>query len=51
MISILYFKKGHNSIKNICRVMVLILCTSSNDALFWTEFNENISKGLRIEQT
>ena len=28
------FSKGHNSIKNIDEVTVLILCTSSDDALY-----------------
>ena len=33
MISILIFTKGHNSIKNVGRVMLLNLCSSSNDTL------------------
>ena len=33
MISIPKFLKGHNSIKNVVGVTVLLLCTSSNDAL------------------
>ena len=28
------FSKGHNSAKNIQRVMVLVLCISSDDALY-----------------
>ena len=27
------FSKGHNSVKNVGRVMVLVLCISSNHAL------------------
>ena len=34
MISIQKFTKGHNSIKNVGRVMVLDFCLSSNDALY-----------------
>ena len=44
MISILKFTKGHNSIKNVDRVMVLDLCSSSGDALYlyqiWLEYLE-----------
>ena len=28
------FSKGHNSVKNIRRTMVLVLCISSDDALY-----------------
>ena len=28
------FPKGHNSVKNVGRSMVLVLCTSSNHALY-----------------
>ena len=31
------FSKGHNSVKNIQSVMVLVLCISSNDALYLYE--------------
>ena len=30
----LKFSKGHNSVHNLCRVMVLVLCTSSDRALY-----------------
>ena len=48
--------KGHNSLKNVGRVMVLNLCTSSYDALYLiyicTKFHENILAGIQvIEQT
>ena len=48
--------KGHNSLKNIGRVMVLNLCTSSNGALYLvyicTKIHENILVGFKvIEQT
>ena len=48
--------KGHNSLKNVGRVMVLYLCTSSYDALYLvyicTKFRENILVGIKvIEQT
>ena len=48
--------KGHNSLKNVGRVMVLNLCTSSYDALYLvyicTKFHENILVGIKvIEQT
>ena len=48
--------KGHNSLKNVDRVMVLNLCTSSYDALdlvyICTKFHENILVGIKvIEQT
>ena len=33
-ISIVKFSKGNNSVKNVGRVMVLILCTLSDDALY-----------------
>ena len=46
------FSKGYNSVKNVGGVTVLVLCTSSDDALYCTKFHENISKGLSvIEQT
>ena len=28
------FSKGHNSVKNLGKVMVLVLCTSSDDAFY-----------------
>ena len=44
--------KGHNSLKNVGRVMVLNLCTSSYDALYLvyncTEFHEYILDSIKI---
>ena len=34
MIAILKFSKGHNSIKHVDGVMVLVLCTSSDDTIY-----------------
>ena len=34
MISILSFTKGHNSIKNVDRVTVLVHCILSDDVLY-----------------
>ena len=42
------FTKGYNSVKTVNGVMALNLCISSDDALFCTKFQENISKGFRI---
>ena len=46
--------KGHNSLKNVGRVMVLNLCTSSYDALYLvyicTEFHENVLVGIKVIQ-
>ena len=36
--------KGHNSLKNIGRVMVLNLCTSSYDALYLDYFVQSFMK-------
>ena len=33
-ISIVKFAKGHNSVKNVGGVMVLVLCMSFDDALY-----------------
>ena len=33
-ISIIKFSKGHNSVKNVGGVTVLVLCTSSDDAVY-----------------
>ena len=51
-----YFQTEFFSLKNVGRVMVLNLCTSSYDALYLiyicTEFHENILVGIKvIEQT
>ena len=54
--------KGHNSLKNLGRVMVLILCNSSDNDLYLyqlpafrlkalymcTKLSENISKGFKV---
>ena len=44
--------KGHNSLKNVGRVMVLNLCTLSYDALYLvyicTKFYENILDGIKV---
>ena len=45
MISILIITKGHNSVKITRRVIVLVLCTSSNRG---TKFRKNISTGFRV---
>ena len=47
MISILKFSKGHNSIKNVDRVMVLDLCSSSNDNLYLYKVSLNYLKGFQ----
>ena len=33
-VTIVKFAKGHNSVKNVGGVMVLVLCMSSDDALY-----------------
>ena len=44
--------KGHNSLKNVGKVMVLNLCTTSYDALYLvyicTKFHENILDVLKL---
>ena len=44
--------KGLNSLKNVGRVIVLNLCTSSYDALYLvficTKFHENILDGIKV---
>ena len=42
------FTKGHNSLKTVDGVMVLNLYISPDDALYLYQFQENISKGLRV---
>ena len=44
----LTFKKGHNSIKNVGGVTLLVLCTSPDNALslYLRQVCESISKGL-----
>ena len=44
MISIPKFTKGHNSIKNVGRVMIFNLCTSSDGTLY-------LYQHMRISQT
>ena len=34
MISIRKISKGHNSVKNVGGVLILVLCTSSDDGLY-----------------
>ena len=48
MISLLNVSKGHNSIKNVGRVTVLVLCILSDYAIYFSKFCENISKGFRV---
>ena len=53
-----YFQReifnGQNSLKNVGRVIVLNLCTSSYDALYFvhisTKFHENILDGNKVIQ-
>ena len=47
MISILKFTTGHNSIKNVVRVMVLDLYSSSNDTLYLHKVSLNYLKGFQ----
>ena len=43
------FTKGHNSVKTVDGVMVLNLCTSSDDALYLYQVStKNISQGFRV---
>ena len=44
-ISILNVSKGHNSVKNVDGVTVLILCTLSDCAIIFIKFHESISMG------
>ena len=48
-ISILNSTKEHNSIKTVGRVMVLNLCTSSDDALYLYQNLRKISHDLHTE--
>ena len=47
MISILKFTKEHISIKYMGRVMVLNLCSSSNDTLYLCNVSFNYLKGFQ----
>ena len=38
-------QKGHNSVTNVGRVLVFVLCTSSDDFYICTKFHENIWNG------
>ena len=46
--------KGHNSLKNVGRVVVLNLFTSSYDAIYLvyicTKFHENILVGIKVKE-
>ena len=46
-ISIVKFAKGHNSIKNVGGVMVLVLCMSCNDALYLYRGSWKYLKGFQ----
>ena len=47
LISIPKFTKGHNYIKNVGRVMVLDLCSPSNDTLYLYKVSLNYLKGFQ----
>ena len=40
--------KGHNSVKNVGGVSVLVLCISSDSDLYSTKFHENILDGIKV---
>ena len=42
------FTKGHNSIKTVDAVMVLNLCTSSDDALYLYQVSRKYLKGSQL---
>ena len=46
MICILKFTKGHNSIKSVSGVKVLVLCTSSDYALYLYQVLPKYLKGF-----
>ena len=48
MISLLKDSKGYNSVKKVAGVTKLVLCTSSDCALYLYQVCENISKGFRV---
>ena len=51
VICILKFTKGHNSIKSVSGVEVLVLCTSAHRLIMLyicTKFCQSISKGFRV---
>ena len=39
-----HLTEGQNSVKTVAGVMVLNLCTSSDDAYIYTKFQENFSR-------
>ena len=41
------FTKGHNSVKTVNGIMVLNLCTSSNDALYLYQVSRKYFKGFQ----
>ena len=50
--SVVKFAKRHNAVKVLGGVMVLVLCSSFDKALYLHQVLQNISKGFRvIEQT
>ena len=48
MIFIPKMSKGHNSVKNVGGVWVLVLCPSTNEGLICTKFHENILDGIKV---
>ena len=48
MIFIAKISKGHNSVKNVGGVAVLVLCTLSDDGLYYTKFHENILDSIKV---
>ena len=47
MTSIVICSMGHNSVKNVCGVMILVLCTSSDFALYLYQYLCKYLNGLR----
>ena len=47
-ISIVKFRKAHNSIKNVGGSMVLVLSMSLDEALYLYQGSQKISKGFRV---
>ena len=43
----IYSTKRHHSVKTECRVIVLFLCTSSDEAMYLYKFHEYILNGFR----
>ena len=40
--------KGHNSVKKVGGVTILVLCTSADNGLYLYQFHENILNGIRV---